>query len=156
MATEIERKFLVKSEAWREGSPGVEMCQGYLARDKERSVRVRLAGDEAFITVKGAGKGIARSEFEYPVPPADAREMLGLCLPALIEKTRHERPHAGHVWEVDEFHGDNAGLVVAEIGLDAEDRDFEKPEWVGEEVTDDPRYLNACLAERPWRDWGGA
>lgn len=154
MPTEIERKFLVKSDAWRAGPPGTEISQGYLARDKQRSVRVRLAGDEAFITVKGAGKGISRSEFEYPVPLEDAREMLRLCLPSLIEKVRHERHHAGHLWEVDEFQGDNAGLVVAEIELDAEDRDFEKPEWVGEEVSDDPRYLNACLAERPWRDWG--
>ena len=156
MPTEIERKFLVKSDAWKDGPPGVEIRQGYLARDKERSVRVRLAGDKAFITVKGAGEGITRSEFEYPVPLEDAREMLGLCLPALIEKTRYERHHAGHLWEVDEFQGDNAGLVVAEIELDAEDRDFEKPEWAGEEVSDDPRYLNACLAERPWREWGGA
>ena len=156
MPTEIERKFLVKSDAWKDGPPGVEIRQGYLARDKERSVRVRLAGDKAFITVKGAGEGITRSEFEYPVPLDDAREMLALCLPSLIEKTRYERHHAGHLWEVDEFQGDNAGLVVAEIELDAEDRDFEKPEWAGEEVSDDPRYLNACLAERPWREWGGA
>jgi len=155
MPTEIERKFLVKSEAWREGPPGVEMRQGYLARNEERSVRVRVAGDKAFITVKGRGRGISRAEFEYPVPLEDAREMLGLCLPSLIEKTRYERQHAGHLWEVDEFQGDNAGLVVAEIELDAEDRDFEKPEWAGEEVSDDTRYLNACLAERPWRDWGG-
>jgi CYTH domain-containing protein len=154
MATEIERKFLVKSDAWREGAPGTEIRQGYLARDKQRSVRVRVAGDKAFITVKGAGEGISRSEFEYPVPLEDAREMLGLCLPSLIEKTRYERHHAGHLWEVDEFQGDNAGLIVAEIELEAEDRDFEKPEWVGEEVTDDSRYLNACLAERPWKDWG--
>lgn len=156
MPTEIERKFLVKSDAWREGPPGTEIRQGYLARDRERSVRVRVAGDKAFITVKGAGKGISRSEFEYPVPLEDAREMLKLCLPSLIEKTRHERHHAGHLWEVDEFQGQNAGLVVAEIELDAEDRDFEKPEWAGEEVSNDPRYLNACLAQRPWREWGGA
>jgi CYTH domain-containing protein len=156
MATEIERKFLVKSDAWREGPPGTEIRQGYLARGEKHVVRVRLAGDEAFITVKGAGKGISRSEFEYPVPVEDAREMLALCPPPLIEKTRHERHHAGHLWEVDEFHGDNAGLIVAEIELDAEDRDFEKPDWVGEEVSDDPRYLNARLAERPWRDWGAA
>jgi CYTH domain-containing protein len=156
MATEIERKFLVKSDAWREGPPGTEICQGYLARDERRSVRVRLAGDEAFITVKGTGEGIARPEFEYPVRPADAREMLGLCLPSLIEKTRHKRHHAGHLWEVDEFHGENAGLVVAEIELESEDRDFEKPAWVGAEVTDDPRYLNACLAEHPWREWGAS
>ena len=156
MPTEIERKFLVKSDAWKDGPPGVEIRQGYLANDKERSVRVRLAGDKAFITVKGAGEGITRSEFEYPVPLEDAREMLALCLPSLIEKTRHERRHAGHLWEVDEFQGDNDGLVVAEIELDAEDRDFEKPEWAGEELSDDPRYLNACLAERPWREWGRA
>ena len=154
MATEIERKFLMKSDAWREGPPGVKICQGYLARDRERAVRVRLMGAEAFLTVKGAGEGITRSEFEYPVPLADAQEMLTLCLPSPVEKVRHERHHAGSLWEVDEFLGDNAGLVVAEIELDAEHSDFEKPDWLGEEVTHDPRYLNACLAEHPWREWG--
>ncbi|WP_367873433.1 CYTH domain-containing protein [Luteolibacter sp. Populi] len=156
MAIETERKFLLKSDAWRDGPPGLRMSQGYLARDKERSVRIRLAGDKAFLTIKGAGEGISRQEFEYAIPPEEARELLKLCLPSIIEKIRHERHYAGHCWEVDEFLGANAGLIVAEIELDAEDTAFEKPDWIGEEVSDDPRYFNACLASHPWKEWGDA
>ncbi|WP_035615869.1 CYTH domain-containing protein [Haloferula sp. BvORR071] len=154
MATEIERKFLVKSDAWREGGPpGEKICQGYLASDRQRAVRVRLKGTKAFLTVKGAGEGIARAEFEYPIPVADAQEMLALCLPSPVEKIRHERHCGSSLWEVDEFRGENAGLVVAEIELEAEDSDFERPDWLGEEVTHDPRYLNTSLAKHPWRKW---
>ena len=154
MATEIERKFLVSSDAWRDGPPGVRICQGYLTRDPERTVRVRLADDKGFLTVKSSTSGISRQEFEYDIPPDDARALLALCLPPLLEKVRYERRHAGHCWEVDEFFGENAGLIVAEIELAETDTDFAKPAWLGQEVSDDPRYYHACLAEKPWRAWG--
>jgi adenylate cyclase len=153
MAVEIERKFLVTSDAWREGPPGVRICQGYLTRDPERTVRVRLAGEKAFLTIKGATSNISRQEFEYPLPSEDARTLLDLCLQPLVDKIRHERKHGEHVWEVDEFLGANAGLVVAEIELADAEEDFARPEWLGREVSDDPRYYNACLAERPWSEW---
>jgi len=152
MALEIERKFLVRTDAWRSGT-GVRYTQGYLNRDKLRTVRVRVAGDAGFLTVKGRSQGATRLEFEYPVPLADAQAMLALCEGPLIDKTRHTLVHAGQVWEVDEFHGDNAGLVVAEIELASEDQPFERPDWLGEEVTLDARYFNSALSERPYRSW---
>ncbi len=153
MADEIERKFLASSDAWRDGPPGVRICQGYLTRDPKRSVRVRLADEKAFLTIKSETSGISRQEFEYAIPPDDARTLLDLCLPQLVDKIRYERRHGGHVWEVDEFLGANAGLVVAEIELTDANEAFERPEWLGREVSDDPRYFNACLAERPWPEW---
>jgi adenylate cyclase len=153
MADEIERKFLVNSDSWRDGPPGVRMCQGYLSRDKKRTVRVRLAGDKAFLTIKGETSGVTRKEFEYPIPPEDAQALLDLCLPLPIDKIRHERQHGEHVWEVDEFLGANAGLIVAEIELSDANETFEHPDWLGCEVSDDPRYYNANLAERPWSEW---
>lgn len=151
MGREIERKFLVDGDGWRAGDPpGERIRQGYLASDPERSVRVRLSADAARLTVKGASRGAVRAEFEYPIPLEDAREMLDtLCSTPQIEKTRHRVEHAGHVWEVDCFHGANDGLVVAEIELPSEDAPFERPPWVGEEVTGDPRYLNANLVRHP-------
>ena len=154
MATEIERKFLVKSEAWREGPAGVAICQGYLSREPERTVRVRLAGDKGFLTIKGMSRGISRLEFEYAIPPEEARQLLALCLPPLLEKVRYERWHGGYCWEIDEFEGENAGLIVAEIELPEADTAFELPDWAGKEVSDDPRYYNARLAEEPWSKWG--
>ena len=154
MPVEIERKFLVRSDAWRDGPPGVRICQGYLTRDPARTVRVRLAGEKAFLTIKGGTAGISRQEFEYAIPPDEARALLELCLPPLVDKIRHERSHGGHVWEVDEFLGANAGLVVAEIDLSDAEEAFDHPELLGPEVSDDPRYFNACLAERPWSEWG--
>ncbi len=154
MATEIERKFLATSDAWRVGAPGVRICQGYLNRDPERTVRVRLAGEKAFLTIKGTTTGISRQEFEYEIPPADARALLDLCLPTLVDKIRHKRWHGGHCWEIDEFLGENAGLIVAEIELPAADTEFARPDWVGQEVSDDPRYYNARLAVEPWSSWG--
>jgi adenylate cyclase len=154
MAVEIERKFLVTSDAWGDGPPGVRICQGYLTRDPERTVRVRLAGEKAFLTIKGGTSGISRQEFEYAIPPDEARALLDLCLPPLLDKIRHERHVGDHVWEIDEFLGDNAGLVVAEIELDDADEDFVRPDWLGPEVSDDPRYFNSRLAERPWCEWG--
>ena len=153
MGVEIERKFLVTSDVWREGPPGVRICQGYLTRDPERTVRVRLAGEKAFLTIKGSTSNISRQEFEYAIPPDDARALLDLCLQPLVDKIRHERQHGGHLWEIDEFLGANAGLIVAEIELKDDGEEFERPEWIGREVSDDSRYYNACLAERPWSEW---
>ena len=155
MATEIERKFLVTGTQWRQ-APGVRICQGYLNRDKERTVRVRIAGDNAWLTIKGVSRGAARLEFEYAIPPAEAEQLLALCDGPVVQKIRHTLPYKGFTWEVDEFLEENAGLVVAEIELLAEDQPFERPAWLGREVTDDPRYFNANLAVQPYRDWRGA
>ena len=153
MATEIERKFLVADPSWHDGSPGVRITQGYLCRDVDRTVRIRTAGERAWITVKGRSHGISRLECEYEIPLADARELLGICLPAVIDKTRHEVSHAGQVWEVDVFHGDNAGLIVAEVELEDESVSPELPGWVGAEVSEDARYFNSNLAESPYMNW---
>ena len=152
MATEIERKFLVQGDAWRSGE-AQRLSQGYLNRDPQRTVRIRLAGERAFLTVKGATAGASRAEFEYAVPLADAEQMLALCDGPLVEKTRYTWVHAGMTWEVDEFHGANAGLVVAEIELQSEGQAFERPDWLGREVTDDVRYFNSHLAAHPYTGW---
>lgn len=153
MGVEIERKFLVKSDAWRKGAVGVVMRQGYLNRDADRTVRVRVSGEQGFITIKGRRSGVTRLEFEYEVPLADAEEMLALCWQPLIEKVRHVVWHEGKRWEVDEFFGANTGLVVAELELNGEDECFERPDWLGVEVSDDPRYFNSSLAENPYSNW---
>lgn len=153
MGIEIERKFLVTGTAWRQGE-GVRFSQGYLNQDKARTVRVRLAGGQAFLTVKGATTGATRVEFEYGIPVADAEQLLRLCDGPLIDKVRRCITHEGCVWEVDEFFGENAGLVVAEIELSSEDQAFARPAWLGEEVTHDPRYFNASLASHPFSRWG--
>lgn len=153
MAVEIERKFRVTGDAWRNDS-GVLYRQGYLNRDKVRTVRIRIAGGAAFLTIKGKSTGATRAEFEYPVPMDDAQALLALCDGPLIEKTRYIVLHAGHRWEVDEFAGDNTGLVVAELELSAEDEAFERPAWLGEEVTHDARYFNSNLATQPFCTWG--
>lgn len=152
MATEIERKFLVRGDSWRR-SDAVLYAQGYLNRDQRRTVRVRTAGNRAWLTIKGLSVGASRPEFEYEIPLADAEQLLALSDGPVVRKRRHLVPCGGFTWEVDEFEGDNAGLVVAEIELDAEDQEFEKPEWLGEEVTGDPRYFNSSLATEPWRTW---
>jgi adenylate cyclase len=153
MGKEIERKFLVTGQAWRSGS-GVEYRQGYLNDDKERTVRVRTAGDQAWLTIKGITRGATRSEYEYAIPFDEANTLLDeLCLRPLIEKRRYRVDHAGGIWEVDEFFGDNEGLVVAEIELDSEDQPFARPGWLGEEVTGDPRYYNVNLVAHPYRSW---
>jgi adenylate cyclase len=156
MGTEIERKFLVTGDGWKASGQPQRMTQGYLCRDAARTVRVRLAGDQAFLTVKGTSVGATRAEFEYPGPVVDAKQLLALCDGPLIDKTRYTLTHAGMVWEVDEFHGDNAGLVVAEIELTSEDQAFEPPQWLGREVTDDRRYFNSSLAVQPYSSWGEA
>jgi adenylate cyclase len=152
MAVEIERKFLVVGDAWRD-APAVFYSQGYLNRDKARTVRVRIAGEEAFLTIKGSSIGARRAEFEYPIPLWDARELLAMCEQPLIEKNRRKILHEGFIWEVDEFLGENLGLVVAEIELPSEDTAFAKPDWVGEEVTDDARYFNSNLSRVPFSHW---
>ena len=153
MASEIERKFLVTGQDWRSGD-ATTYRQGYLNLDKQRTVRIRLAGDSAYITVKGETRGATRQEFEYPIPAQDADEMLTtLCHRPLIEKCRYRVRHGGLVWEIDEFFGDNAGLVVAEVELESEEQSFERPAWLGEEVTSDPRYYNASLVQHPYHTW---
>ena len=152
MPLEIERKFLVTGTAWR--SPdGQRIVQGYLNRDKARTVRVRIAGPQAFLTIKGATTGASRAEFEYPVPLADAEALLGLCDGPLIDKVRHRVAFGGLLWEVDEFLGENAGLVVAEVELASVDQAVDLPLWVGEEVTHDPRYFNSSLSHQPFQRW---
>lgn len=155
MGIEIERKFLVVSEQWRaQADAGTDFRQGYLAGGEKSSVRVRIEGDRANLNIKSATLGIRRQEFEYPVPLADARELLaGLCDGAVVEKTRYHVPVGGHVWEVDVFAGDNAGLIVAELELSSEDEAFERPAWLGDEVSRDPRYYNVSLVRQPYKDW---
>jgi CYTH domain-containing protein len=152
MPIEIERKFLVVSDSWRARGmpPGRRFCQGYLAGGDGVTVRVRRAGDEAFITIKGDAIGPARPEYEYPIPVGEAEELLSrLCRGPLIEKTRHEVRHGGHVWEIDVFGGANAGLVLAEVELADPQERFVLPPWVGAEVTFDSRYRNSALATAP-------
>jgi CYTH domain-containing protein len=154
VALEIERKFLVIPNLWKPESNGVLYRQGYLSVAPERSVRVRVAGDQARLTVKGASERLGRLEFEYPIPLDDATTLLErVCLQPLIEKTRYRQRFGRHTWEIDVFQGDNAGLIIAEIELADEAEDFERPLWIGKEVSDDPRYFNASLAVRPFRGW---
>lgn len=155
MATEIERKFLVRRDVWRADSArGTAYRQGYLSDDPARTVRVRLAGAKATLTIKGVTRGIERAEFEYEIPPEDAVVLLEtLCIRPLIEKTRYRLDHGGRTWEVDVFAGDNAGLIVAEIELPSADAQLELPPWVGAEVSDDARYFNSNLAKHPYTTW---
>ena len=154
MAKEIERKFLVIGEEWKHGTSGVSYRQGYLSTVKERTVRVRTVGDKGFLTIKGVTVGVSRSEFEYPIPTADANAMLDdLCERPLIEKTRYKVQHAGLTWEIDEFFGENRGLIVAEVELKDEQQTFDLPSWVGKEVSGDPRYFNSNLIKTPYTQW---
>jgi adenylate cyclase len=151
---EIERKFKVDMGQWQPPGKGRRLRQGYLCLEPGRTVRVRIGPDGAWLTVKGPAKGLVRDEFEYAIPTTDAEAMLArLRVGSVVEKTRYEVPVGSHLFEVDIFHGDNAGLVVAEVELDAPDEPFPHPPWLGEEVTDDPRYLNARLAQHPYREW---
>jgi len=157
MAREIERKFLPKNEAWRNGvSRSVRMSQGYIAGSERASVRVRIAGDEAWLNIKSGRIAASRHEYEYSIPVADARELLELSSGKLIDKTRHFVEYEGFEWEVDEFHGDNRGLVVAELELDSEQQPFPRPGWIGVEVTHLPRYYNVLLVDRPYSVWTDA
>lgn len=154
MGIEIERKFLVLDERWRTLGVGVSLRQGYLSSHPERVVRVRIEGDLAMLTIKGRSVGASRGEWEYPIPLTDAEQLLAsLCEQPLIEKKRYRIRHEGMLWEVDEFFGANAGLVVAEIELESEDQQFSRPDWLGAEVTDDARYFNANLISHPFTEW---
>lgn len=157
MNQEIERKFLTRCNDWRAAITTTKTFrQGYLSLDPARVVRVRLAGDEAWLTIKGSGDGAARAEVEFPIPPADAQSLLDhLCLPGQINKTRHFIPHGDLVFEVDVFHGENEGLILAELEVPTEDTRVELPTWIGEEVTGDIRYFNAYLVQHPFRSWPG-
>jgi adenylate cyclase len=151
MPVEIERKFLVTHDGWRNQAPGQRYFQGYLSRG-EVTVRVRSAGSRAFLTIKGVGNGLVRPEFEYEIPVNEAEELLQLCHRPLIEKVRHQIPHAGIVWHVDEFAGENAGLVLAEVELGHAEQLVSLPDWIGEEVTSDQRYRNSRLTDVPQGD----
>lgn len=153
MATEIERKFLVVGDDWKGLAKGTLYRQGYLNRDPHRTVRVRVAGLSAFITVKGITVGATRQEFEYSIPMEDAEQLLALCEGPLIEKKRYVVEHQGHRWEIDEFSGDNGGLVLAEVELRQENEVIDLPCWAGREVSDDPRYFNSNLAVNPTSRW---
>jgi len=156
MPSEIERKFLVDLAQIPLPPGGIDIRQGYLplSASVKTVVRVRVKGEQAFLTVKGENRGATRAEFEYAIPLSEALDMLeNLCLKPLIEKTRYEIPAGEHLWEIDIFHGDNKGLVIAEIELNDENDHFERPEWLSEEVTHDPRYYNSNLLQKPYKDW---
>ena len=154
MGEEIERKFLVVGESWREQASGTAYRQGFLSTDPERTVRVRAAGNRGSVTIKGRSVGPRRSEFEYEIPLGDALEMLdSLCKKPLIEKVRYTLAAGPHTWEIDVFEGDNAGIVVSEIELGHADEAFDRPTWLGNEVTGDPRYFNSNLVTKPYRAW---
>lgn len=160
MAVEIERKFLVQNDNWKasdDGAPlqGLRFRQGYIPAEGLTTVRVRLEGPAAKLTIKGKNEGLARAEFEYPIPLDDANAMLdSLCAKPLIEKTRYCRTEHGLVWEIDVFEGENEGLIVAEVELEREDQQVNLPDWVGQEVSGDPRYYNVNLVSNPYRGWG--
>ena len=161
MAVEIERKFLVTGDGWRTAAHAVvPMAQGYIndigtmdRGEQKASVRVRIQGEQAFLNLKSRESGRSRQEFDYAIPVEDARALLALCVGGTIDKRRHLVSHSGHLWEVDEFLGDNAGLVVAEIELASHDERFDLPPWAGREVTDETRYYNLALASRPYSRW---
>jgi|TARA_B100001964_G_C14245248_1_gene607090 CYTH domain-containing protein len=151
---EIERKFLLKNDSWRVEGSGTLYRQGYLSTVSERTVRIRLINDQGFLTIKGIPVGARRAEYEYEIPAGEASEMLdNLCEHPLIEKTRYRVEYQDMVWEIDEFKGDNAGLNIAEVELEDENQAVHMPDWVGEEVTGDPRYYNANLTANPYSQW---
>ena len=153
MHLEIERKFLVVSDEWRDAAEPTYYCQGYLNSDKNRTVRIRIAGSTAQITIKGISTGATRAEFEYSIPMEDAKQLLQLCERPLIQKHRRKIPLNNLIWEVDEFAGENEGLVIAEVELASEDQDVKLPSWIGREVTHDAKYFNSSLVKNPYRSW---
>lgn len=155
MPTEIERKYLVTGDNWRQDAgAGVAIVQGYLGSNEKSSIRIRIDGESAHLNIKSRTIGIRRSEFDYPIPVDEATELLQkLCDQPLIKKIRYPVQYQGHLWEVDVFAGDNAGLIVAEIELSAPEQSFRLPAWAGREVSDDPRYYNTCLVGHPYKDW---
>lgn len=154
MAVEIERKFLIKNKAWKkQASAGIQIVQGYLNTDKERTVRVRIYGEQGFLTIKGKSVGISRLEFEYPIPKEEALEMMALCETPAIEKFRFLVKLDGLIWEIDEFYGANEGLLLAEVELESETQSVSLPDWLGIEVSGDARYFNSSLAQNPFSTW---
>ena len=154
MGKEIERKFLIKGDDWKKNSKEVLFRQGYLSTVKERTVRVRTIDNKGFLTIKGITVGATRAEYEYEISVSDANEMLdSLCEKPIIEKTRTKIEYKGLIWEIDKFFGENEGLIVAEVELVSEDQQPEIPEWIGEEVTGDPRYFNSNLIKNPFKNW---
>jgi adenylate cyclase len=154
MAIEIERKFLVKEPSFHLAIKSLRIRQGYIVNNQNQVIRVREKGDEYFLTIKGNNIGISQLEYDFPISKNDAEDLLKhFCKTSMIDKTRHYVEHEGYTWEVDEFHGDNEGLIVAEIELDSEHEQFEIPDWVGDEVTSDERYYNMNLATDPFKDW---
>ncbi len=154
MGKEIEKKFLIKNDEWREGAKGTKYRQGYLSTVKERTVRVRTIDERGFLTIKGVNVGAVRAEYEYEIPAKDADEMLtDLCEKPLIEKNRYKISYKNLVWEIDEFFGDNNGLIVAEVELEDENQSIELPSWIGKEVTGDPKYFNSSLIKHPYSKW---
>jgi CYTH domain-containing protein len=154
MPKEIERKFLVKGDSWRRLAEGSSYSQGYISTQKKATVRVRIAGNQGYLTIKGPSVKYSRSEFEYPIPIKDAQEMLDtLCDRPLIEKTRYRVDYNGLTWEIDEFDGINKGLIIAEVELSDENQQIELPSWIGEEVSDDPKYFNSNLVKHPFSQW---
>ncbi|MDH3740368.1 MAG: CYTH domain-containing protein [Hyphomicrobiales bacterium] len=155
MATEIERKFLVKGDFKSAVESSQRITQGYLSSVPERTVRVRIKGDKGFITIKGIGgaSGASRYEWEKEIPVEEVNELLELCEPGVIDKTRYLIPSGAHTFEVDEFYGDNDGLTVAEVELSSEDEGFARPEWLSEEVTGEVRYYNSMLMKEPYKSW---
>ncbi len=158
MGAEIERKFLLDQAKWEAFTKpkGKVIKQFYLLNEIEKNVRVRVKGDKGFLTIKGKTEGISRAEFEYEIPVSEAEAMFTQFAKKGIDKIRYEIDHAGHIWEVDEFHGDNEGLILAEIELQSESESFEKPDWITEEVSLDPRYYNAQLISNPYKAWSGS
>ena len=150
---EIERKFLVQGSSWKQASETLSIRQGYFASGTSGVVRIRRQDQRGFLTIKGRIEGLTRTELEYEIPVNDAETLLSMCQGRLIEKTRHVVFHAGKKWEIDVFEGPNAGLVVAEIELETEDEAFERPEWLGEEVSLDRRYANSHLSQSPYSEW---
>ncbi len=156
MAQEIERKFLVQGDAWRTLAEGRYYCQGYIPTQGKQTVRARIIDDKGYLTLKGPTQGISRSEFEHEISQADAQPILDeLCQPPLIEKHRYKIPMGNVVWEVDEFLGENQGLILAEVELTESGQSVELPDWIGIEVTGDPRYYNVNLVKHPFKDWDG-
>lgn len=154
LALEIERKYLVRDDAWRALAQGTQYRQGYLSTTPERTVRVRLIADKGYLTIKGVSIGAVRMEYEYQIPGGEAQTMLDeLCEKPLIEKKRYKIDHKGLTWEVDEFFGENQGLIFAEVELESEDQSYDKPEWITDEVTGDPKYFNSNLIQNPYKNW---
>lgn len=153
MGQEIERKFLINKALWQPQNEGTYICQGYLSTDPERTVRVRIYGEEGFLTVKGKNKGIVRQEWESAIPLTEAKEMLSLCLPPLVEKRRYVEVHHGQKWEIDVFAGANAGLLLAEAELPSAEAELILPPWIDREVSGDSRYYNSYLSRHPYSSW---